>query len=321
VIPGENILGVMGLKNPLAPNVAKDPLSDRMLEALQELGSEGRGFVEAEAAGWVNWVGGTRFRIDPLKESIDDGQVKVKVWIEAGAEAMQETHDRHRGRGRRRGTSLSQGGLKGPEQDVQHGGGSLRAVVKEGPQALGDRQHELADREPTSGSSSCWDGSRWPLAARHVERNGVERLDIKEDPGVGQENGGRGQQLRGFLWRSFPVWKRSLAWWRRSRLSRGWRRRPVIGAVIVAQIGFDAPFSCLESGGKGFEPMAYSSRINHDSFLPHPYLRAIDLDGRHRTQGTPPERPGEAYFSPFQEEGIRVHTASTGCRRGFSYDS
>jgi len=77
--------------------------------------------VEAEAAGWV---GGTRFRIDPLKESIDDGQVKVKMWIEAGAEAMQETHDCHRGRGRRRGTGLSQGGLKGPEQDVQHGGGN-----------------------------------------------------------------------------------------------------------------------------------------------------------------------------------------------------
>jgi hypothetical protein len=51
---------VEALKLPLAANVTKDPLSDRMLEALQELRSEGRGFVEAEAAGWV---GGTRFRM------------------------------------------------------------------------------------------------------------------------------------------------------------------------------------------------------------------------------------------------------------------
>jgi len=47
------------------------------------------------------------------------------------------------------------------------------------------------EREPTSGSSSGWAGSGWPPAARNVERNGVERLDIKEGPGAGQENGGR----------------------------------------------------------------------------------------------------------------------------------
>ncbi len=41
MIPAEHVLGVMGLKQPLAANVTKDPLSDRMLEALQELGSEG----------------------------------------------------------------------------------------------------------------------------------------------------------------------------------------------------------------------------------------------------------------------------------------
>ncbi len=39
-------LGVMGLKQPLAPNVAEYPLSDRMLKALQELGGETGGFVE-----------------------------------------------------------------------------------------------------------------------------------------------------------------------------------------------------------------------------------------------------------------------------------
>jgi hypothetical protein len=46
VIPGEHILGFVGLQDPLAPNVAKDPLSDRMLEALQEMGSKSGGFVE-----------------------------------------------------------------------------------------------------------------------------------------------------------------------------------------------------------------------------------------------------------------------------------
>ncbi len=57
-----------------------------------------------------------------------------------------------------------------------------------------------SEREPTSGSSSGWDGSVWPPAARHVERSGVERLDIKEGRGVGQENGGRSRPgLRFFL--------------------------------------------------------------------------------------------------------------------------
>jgi len=50
-----------------------------------------------------------------------------------------------------------------------------------------------SEREPTSGSSSGWDGSGWPPAARHVERDGVERLDIGEGRGAGRENGGRGQ--------------------------------------------------------------------------------------------------------------------------------
>jgi hypothetical protein len=49
VIPGEHILGFVGLQDPLASNVAEHPLSDRVLEALQELGREIGGFVEAEA--------------------------------------------------------------------------------------------------------------------------------------------------------------------------------------------------------------------------------------------------------------------------------
>jgi hypothetical protein len=150
VLPGEHILGFVGLQDPLAANVAEDPLSDRMLEALQELGRESGGFVEADAVGWFAvLVSGlqTRIGLDPLKESIDDGQVKLVVGIERRAEPVQETHGSHRGRGRRRGARHSQGSLEGPEEDVEDGGGGLGAVVEEGPQALGDRKHELADRD------------------------------------------------------------------------------------------------------------------------------------------------------------------------------
>ncbi len=37
--------------------------------------------------------------------------------------------------------------MEGPEQNVQHGGGGFRAVVKELPQPLGDRKHELSHRD------------------------------------------------------------------------------------------------------------------------------------------------------------------------------
>jgi len=67
--------------------------------------------------------------------------------IETGAEAVQETHGPHRRGLRRSGTGLPQGGLKGPEQDVEDGGGGPGAVVKEGPQTFGNRQHELAHRD------------------------------------------------------------------------------------------------------------------------------------------------------------------------------
>ena len=75
--------------------------------------------------------------IDSLEESIDDGQVKVEMGIETGAEPMQETHDAHRGRGRRGGAGFLQGGQQRPEEDVQHGGGGLGSVVEVGPQTLG----------------------------------------------------------------------------------------------------------------------------------------------------------------------------------------
>jgi len=46
VVPGEHVVCLVGLQKTLAAEVTKDPLSDRMLEALQELGGEIGGFVE-----------------------------------------------------------------------------------------------------------------------------------------------------------------------------------------------------------------------------------------------------------------------------------
>lgn len=53
VIPGEHILGFVGFQEGVAGEVAEHPFSDGVLEAFQELGGEGGGFVEAEAGGWV----------------------------------------------------------------------------------------------------------------------------------------------------------------------------------------------------------------------------------------------------------------------------
>jgi hypothetical protein len=47
VIPGEHILGVMGFEETVATEMPQDPGTDGMLEALQELGGESCGLVEA----------------------------------------------------------------------------------------------------------------------------------------------------------------------------------------------------------------------------------------------------------------------------------
>jgi hypothetical protein len=48
VIPGEHVVGLVGLQEAVAGHVAEDPPSDRVLEALEETGGEGGGFVEAK---------------------------------------------------------------------------------------------------------------------------------------------------------------------------------------------------------------------------------------------------------------------------------
>ena len=49
VIPAEHVLGLVGLQEAEAAEVAEDPTSHGVLKALQELVGEGGGFVEAEA--------------------------------------------------------------------------------------------------------------------------------------------------------------------------------------------------------------------------------------------------------------------------------
>ncbi len=53
--------------------MAEDPVSDRVLEALQELAGEGGGFVEAEAGFWIGWVL-IRVTLDLLEEPIHDAR-------------------------------------------------------------------------------------------------------------------------------------------------------------------------------------------------------------------------------------------------------
>jgi len=48
VIPTEHDLDLMRLQEPLAAEVAEDSFANRVLQILQQLGCEDRGFVEAE---------------------------------------------------------------------------------------------------------------------------------------------------------------------------------------------------------------------------------------------------------------------------------
>ena len=110
------------------------------------MGGESCGFVEAEAGGGSG-LGLTRVTLNLLEEAIDHAEMKVKVGVEAGAEAMEKAHGSEGGIGWGSGTGLSQGGLKGPEEDVQHGGGGPGPVVEVGSQTLGEGEHKLSHRD------------------------------------------------------------------------------------------------------------------------------------------------------------------------------
>jgi hypothetical protein len=134
----------MGLQEAMATEMPQDSGTDRVLEELQELVGEGGGFVEAEAG---FWMGGTRIRIslDLFEEPIDHAQVVMEMRIKARAEAVQEADRAHGGGPWGRGGGFSQAAPESAEQDVKDGAGRAGAVMKEGPEALGHGEDELAD--------------------------------------------------------------------------------------------------------------------------------------------------------------------------------
>ena len=99
-----------------------------MLEALQELGCEGRGFVEAEASGRSGLVL-IRVILDPLEEPVHDDEMVVKVRVQRRAEAMQETDRADGGGWWCRGTGLPEGDAESPEQDMKDGAGGSGSVM------------------------------------------------------------------------------------------------------------------------------------------------------------------------------------------------
>jgi hypothetical protein len=70
VVPCEHVLGLVGLQEAVAGNVAEHSPADRVLEALEELGGEGGGFVEAEVGFRMGWVR-IPVTLDPLEEPVD----------------------------------------------------------------------------------------------------------------------------------------------------------------------------------------------------------------------------------------------------------
>ena len=102
-LPGEHVLGGMGFQQAVAAKVTKDPLADGVLEAIQELGRETGGFVEAEATG----LGfGVLIHFGDLEQAVHHTEVEMIVGAEGGAEAVEEAHGPvgggERGRGTRR---------------------------------------------------------------------------------------------------------------------------------------------------------------------------------------------------------------------------
>jgi hypothetical protein len=78
VIPGQHVLGVVGLQEAVAAEVPQHPFSHSVLEALQELVGEGGGFVEAEAGFWIGRIL-IRVILDPMEEPVHDAQMKMEV--------------------------------------------------------------------------------------------------------------------------------------------------------------------------------------------------------------------------------------------------
>jgi len=83
VIPREHVVGLEELQEPVAGTVAENPPSDRVLEALEETGGEGGGFVEAEVGVRVGGGGVRVLRagldlLDLLEEPVGPDNVEVE---------------------------------------------------------------------------------------------------------------------------------------------------------------------------------------------------------------------------------------------------
>ena len=122
----------------------QDPGADRVLEALQELVGEGCGFVETEASVWIGRVL-IRILLAPLEEPIGDAQMKMVVGVQGGAETMEKADGPEGSGWWSRWTCLSQGRLKGTEQNVEDGAGGPAPVMEERPEAFGHGEDPLAD--------------------------------------------------------------------------------------------------------------------------------------------------------------------------------
>ena len=72
--------------------------------------------------------------------------MKVKVGIEAGAEAVEKAHGSEGGGSWSGGTGLPESGLEGPKENMKDGAGGPRPVMEEGPEAFGYGQNPLAHR-------------------------------------------------------------------------------------------------------------------------------------------------------------------------------
>lgn len=79
VISGKHVLDLAGLREAVAANVAQDPLSHGVLEALKELRRDRRRFVEVETGFWIP----TPITRDVLEEAIDHAEVWTPAWSAA----------------------------------------------------------------------------------------------------------------------------------------------------------------------------------------------------------------------------------------------
>jgi hypothetical protein len=144
VLPVEHVLGLVSFQEAVAASVPQHPLSDRVLEASQELGGEAGGLVKTEAEFWMGRIL-NRVPLDLLEEPIDHAHVVMEMGIEAGAEAVQEADCAHSGGSWGGGTGFPESGLEGPKENVEDGAGRAGPVMKEGPEAFGHGKDELAD--------------------------------------------------------------------------------------------------------------------------------------------------------------------------------